>query len=40
MMALGARRFGSRVSSASELAVSKPYITYAGMIAPMMNAAK
>ena len=36
----GALRRGSLVSSASVPAVSKPYITYALMIPPMMKAPK
>ena len=36
----GAARRGSWVSSASVPAVSKPYITYALMIPPMMKAPK
>ena len=40
MIAGGAFRRGSLVSSASVPAVSNPYITYALMIPPMMNAPK
>ena len=40
MIAGGALRRGSLVSSASVPAVSKPYITYALMIPPMMKAPK
>ena len=40
MIALGAVRRGSAVSSASEPALSKPYITYSGMIAPSRSAPK
>ncbi len=36
--ALGAFRRGSSVSSASEPALSKPYITYSGMMAPTSRA--
>ena len=38
MIARGARLRGSSVSSASEPAESKPYITYSGMIAPTSSA--
>ncbi len=40
MIAGGALRRGSLVSSASVPAVSKPYMTYALMIPPMMKAPK
>ena len=40
MIAGGAVRRGSFVSSASVPAVSNPYITYALMIPPMMKAPK
>ncbi len=40
MIAGGAARLGSLVSSASVPAVSNPYITYALMIPPMMKAPK
>ena len=40
MIAGGAARRGSLVSSASVPAVSNPYITYALMIPPMRNAPK
>ena len=40
MIAGGAARRGSLVSSPSVPAVSKPYITYALMIPPMMKAPK
>ena len=40
MMAGGALRRGSLVSSASVPAVSNPYMTYALMMPPMMKAPK